>query len=47
MINITKTTILTIARIIIIAINHDKKSVMFMSKKVVTLIYIQKMNNER
>lgn len=45
-INITRATILTIALIIIIiVVSHKKKSVIFVAKKVVTLISIQTINN--
>lgn len=46
-INIIKTTILTIAITTIIAISYKKKSVIFVAKKVVALIGIQKMSNKR
>lgn len=47
MINTTIVTILTIAIITIVAINYGKKSVMFVVKKIVTLMSIQKISNKK
>lgn len=47
-INTRRATIFTIAIILAtVTISHEKKSTMFMAKKVVTLIGIQKMSNQK
>ena len=46
-INIIKIIIFTIATTTIIAVSYRKKSIIFVAKKVITLISIQKMSNRK